>query len=133
MIKNKNDSPRNKIFDILREIFQEKTLSKFSNDFINSLQINENYYYLNIIVKDGEYYYRGYPRGNFLKIISKVISLWNEKKSFPIHFFKIIGLKDETNNTIESLNVHSRIINQAINYIQQESKIKKINLKKIIF
>ena len=130
MIKNKNDSPRNKIFEILREIFLEDSLLKYPEDFINSLQINENYYYLNIIIKDGEYYYRGYPRGNFLKIISKIISLWNEKKSFPIHFFKIIGLKDETNNTIESLNVHSRIITQAINYIQQDSK-KKIFLYKI--
>ena len=92
MIKNKNESPRNKIFDILRDIFLEESLSKFPNDFINSLQINEDYYYLNIIVKDGEYYYKGYPRGNFLQIISKVISLWNDKKSFPIRFFKLFIL-----------------------------------------
>lgn len=135
MIKNKNESPRNKIFDILRDIFLEESLSKFPNDFINSLQINEDYYYLNIIVKDGEYYYKGYPRGNFLQIISKVISLWNDKKSFPIRFFKIIGLKDETNNTIDSMNVHSRIITQAITYIQQDSKniyLKKKLILKII-
>ena len=135
MIKNKNDSPRNKIFDILRDIFLEESLSKFPNDFINSLQINEDYYHLNIIVKDGEYYYKGYPRGNFLQIISKVISLWNDKKSFPIRFFKIIGLKDETNNTIDSMNVHSRIITQAITYIQQDSKniyLKKKLILKII-
>ena len=118
---NRNDSPRNKLYDILKDIIIKNQFETISKDFIDSLNLNETISLTNIFYKDHNYFYKGYPCGNYVKIIAKVFELWNSLGSFPINFYSINGLNDETQGVIEQLNTKTHIINMIMNHIQNNS------------
>ena len=59
---------------------------------------------LNIYQDYESYYFRGYPRGNLVKLFCAVLVLWNMEGLFTIKFKKLTGLdQDETHLEIETL------------------------------
>lgn len=76
-------------YSALKEaLFESHSLTNFSSKFLTELMINvkEENFSLNITLLEGKYFFSGYPSGNYLKIICKVIELWAEKGGFPISF-----------------------------------------------
>ncbi len=93
---NRNDSPRlsNKLYEILKDIFNNKSLlDNFTADFCDSLKCEDEMFVLNVITIENKYYYKGYPIGNYLRICAKIMEIWNSNGSYPINFIKIDGLK----------------------------------------
>lgn len=136
---NRNDSPRLtiKLYEIFREILQNKSLlSNFSIEFLDGLVIDDenfvqsllinfslNYIQnLNVAIIDNKYYFKGYPTGNHGKIFCKILELWHNHGSFPINFFKLEGLKDQTPDIVDSLNCQTAGVNFIFNFIKENSK-----------
>lgn len=127
---NKNvSSPRNKLYELLNDIFLHAQFNKIPKDFIEHLNINCDTYEINIIVVDEyKYYYKGYPTGNLLKIIVKVIEMWNNQDKFPINFFELNGLIDKTQEEINNLNNQTQLIKAIIGLIKNNNMTIAYNM-----
>ncbi len=93
---NRNESPRvsNKLYEILRELLNNKCLlDNFSQEFCGSIKCEEETYSLNIVEIDSKYFFTGYPTGNLIRICTRILEIWNTTGGFPINFIKIDGLK----------------------------------------
>lgn len=101
MVPNQNHSPRlfRKLYEMTKEIlFNKELLTKYNSEFIESINISEDSFELNIVSMNNRLYYIGYPTGNYIKIFCKVLELWNSKNEFPIKFLEIAGLNVITCN-----------------------------------
>jgi hypothetical protein len=49
------------------------------------------------------------------------MDLWHSNGSFPIHFHKIDGIKDQTQNAIDLLNSQTSTLNFIFNFIRDNS------------
>lgn len=125
---NRNDSPRNKLFEMFQDLVREYPFEKIPKDFLQSLNGEEETSVSNLTYIDHNYFYKGYPCGNYVQIIAKVFELWDTIGTFPIHFYQINGLNDETYQEIEKLNTKTHLVNQIMNSIKENSKIVFLNL-----
>lgn len=87
-----------KIYSFIIKYFKEslnKTINNYSSDFIEKLieNSNEENFSLNIIEKENKLFYSGYPSGNYLKIITKVIEIWADNQQFPFSFLCLPNLE----------------------------------------
>ena len=79
-------------------------------------------------MNDNKLYFKGYPSGNLLKIVCKVLEYWINSGFFPILFYKIEGLsvkliftKDQTQNMIDLLNTQTQSVVLIYNNIRENS------------
>jgi hypothetical protein len=107
----KIDSPRisNKLYDIMREVLLSKTLDKFSKEFLDSLNVDEENYNLNVILNENKLYFKGYPSGNLIKIACKILEYWNNLGYFPVAFYKVEGLTVRNTSNKGSNSEYNRI------------------------
>jgi len=93
---NRNESPRvsNKLYEILRELLNNKCLlENFSQEFCERIKSEDEGYSLNVVEIDSKYFFKGYPTGNLIRICTRILEIWNITGGFPINFIKIDGLK----------------------------------------
>ena len=88
------------IYECSRFIFFESNyLNNIDKKFIDQLYIfsTQNEFCSNLQSREkenrGKYYYSGYPTGNYLKIICKIIELWAIDGDFPLTFIEIHGIE----------------------------------------
>ena len=85
------------LYNALKDLFFNKedvSLNNFSENFIGDLFIHckEENFSLNILHMEDKYFFSGYPFGNYLKSISRVMELWADAGHFPISYTTMVNL-----------------------------------------
>ena len=92
MLQKKSDSSQEAnetLYNMCKSILLESSeLCNFSNKFISELSINikDEKFSLNITNISGRMFFSGYPSGNYLKSVCKILEIWTSKEYFPVSF-----------------------------------------------
>lgn len=91
----------------------------FVRQLINSSRFNS--FTTNIIMQDPPFF-KGYPSGNYLRQIAKVLDLWGQSASFPITYNSVQGFSSEvTQKELESLSHVSGCVTDLIAHLADAS------------
>ncbi|TNV86279.1 hypothetical protein FGO68_gene16031 [Halteria grandinella] len=73
----------------------------------------------------GQYFFQGYPQGNFLKQVIVIMGLWKQLNRFPITFRPLTGL-DDTDETSKHLDskCFQRVASNAVSTSFPQSTAK---------
>ena len=126
MERRLSPSLEDSIYAILKELISTENKAlvdcfgiTFIRQLINSSRFST--YTTNIIMQDRPYF-KGYPSGNYLKQVSKVLELWSQSSSFPIKYNAVQGFTSEvTSKELESYSNISTCINELIVHIRDDS------------
>lgn len=58
------------------------------------------------------YIFQGYPDGDLLKQVARVLELWNQNGKFPIKFVGFPGLEDDTHTIVNGLACLTPLVQQ---------------------
>ncbi|OMJ88873.1 hypothetical protein SteCoe_9075 [Stentor coeruleus] len=93
----------------------------FIRQLINSTRYSSSVF--NIIMNDPPCF-KGYPSGNYLKQIAKVLELWSQNSQFPIKYTPLSGFSTEiTQKELESLSHIPECIANLLTYISDSSAL----------
>lgn len=136
------DSPQDNYYEDLYNYMNEVFISRptniteaFSSEFIDSLiqrcGLDEVYKYepqnYNVVTRDQcIYIFQGYPDGDLLKQVARVLELWNENKKFPVKFVGFHGLEDDTHTIVNSLAHLTPLIQQIFTGIKEGMRVKYV-------
>lgn len=126
MERRRSPSTEDQIYAILKDCLsnENKPLTDcFGTTFIRQL-LNSTRFSTsvsNIIVQD-PLSFKGYPSGNYLKQIAKVLELWSSSSHFPITYPSLLGFQTEmTEKELESFSHISACITDLISHLSETS------------
>ena len=125
------DSSCEELYHYMSNVLIERVptiVKAFTNEFIDSLLqrcgLNEVYFFItqeyNVVTK-GQciYIFQGYPNGDLLRQVARVLELWNENGKFPVKFFDFSGLEDNTHTIVNEMAQLTPQIQQIFASIQE--------------
>ncbi|CAG9318974.1 unnamed protein product [Blepharisma stoltei] len=100
ILKDALTSENKQIIDCYDKVFLRNLLNSSRE---NSMHMN--------ISHEGRYIFKGYPSGNYIKQLAKVVALWSQIGTFPISFVNLTGFDTEiTRKEIENLSTLSSLV-----------------------
>lgn len=119
---NYGSTIRNKLFEILYNVIKNYKFDFISREFVLSLNIDSETYSVNFFQRNNRFYYKGYPTGNYLKIIAKVFEVWEMQKAYPINFIGFSStIKDQTSQVIDKvLNPNTYLVVLILGLIREK-------------
>ena len=98
-------------------------VERFGQPFLLGLELACESDTCNFAATEDEMLFEGYPEGNALKQISKVLHSWFRTGSFPIRFQSITGFDTEnTTEIIQNLNQFTPLIVELITKLSERSE-----------
>lgn len=130
-----------KLFDIIGNIFKVKPSEltcKIPETLIDTILLStkSNGRYNIDVTAEGAHYFMGYPDCNFMKQLTAILTLWNERLIFPVTYLTMSEMEDDTAMEIERLNTLTDEVNDVFKSISTESQIdcyKKVKEMLIAF
>jgi hypothetical protein len=98
-----------KLYDIIENIFKVKPselTSKIPEQLLDWILLSTNWVgkYNIDVTSNGTHYFMGYPDWNYMRQLSSIFTLWNERSIFPVTFLAMSEMEDNTGWEIERLN-----------------------------
>lgn len=130
MKRSDSSSSEDEVFNVLKEVVStnNKALAQvFGDVFLRQLN-NQSYaesLHSNLVHQEGPVF-KGYPSGNFLKHLSKVLWLWAQAGYFPVSFSPVHGFETEsTNKELDSLSQFTSIV---LDFVSRVSEANAVSL-----
>jgi hypothetical protein len=126
MERRLSPSSEDLIYAVLKEIISSENkalVDCFGITFIRQLITSArfNTYTSNIVLQDPPFF-KGYPSGNYLKQLSKVLDLWSQSSTFPIKYNPVQGFTSEvTSKELESFSNIPGCVNDLVTHIRDDS------------
>lgn len=126
MERNRSPSTEDQLYNILKDSFttaSKAIVDAFGTPFIRQLisSARFNSYSSNILPQD-QPTFKGYPSGNYLKQVAKVLDLWSRSSCFPVLFTPISGFSSEiTQKELESYSSIASLITDLVSHISDAS------------
>ena len=118
-----------KLHDIIENIFKVKpseVTSKIPEQLIDKilLSVSKSGTYNIAVTDEGAHYFIGYPDWDFMKQLTSILTLWNERWIFPVTFLTMSDMEDNTGLEIERLNLITQDVRDIFKLISTSSIIE---------
>ena len=118
-----------KLHDIIENIFKVKpseVTNKIPEQLIDKilLSVSKSGTYNIAVTDEGAHYFIGYPDWDFMKQLTSILTLWNERWIFPVTFLTMSDMEDNTGLEIERLNSITQDVRDIFKLISTSSIIE---------
>ena len=128
MERRLSGSTEDQIYSILKDSFSSESKplidiygTIFIRQLLNSTRYNSS---LSNIIMQEPPCFKGYPSGNYLKQVAKVLEIWSQSTHFPISYSTLSGFQTEsTQKELESLSIITPYITDLISHITDSSAL----------